>query len=73
MKRPEPEFFSSLNDFLDQLGIYLFHIESENKRLREALTKIAEKETCEQGKYNNYVEAYEGIAEFAQAALKGGE
>lgn len=44
--------------------------DAEITRLREALEKIADKETLEGDKYNSYEESWEGVARFAREALQ---
>lgn len=44
-------------------------LQKENEILREALTDIANHNTLDGDKYNNFNDAYNGVVEVAQAAI----
>lgn len=48
-------------------------LNAENERLIEDLRKIANHETLDGDKYNNYGQAYFGVVEFAAKALRGAD
>lgn len=48
-------------------------LRAENGRLIEDLRKIANHETLDGDKYNNYEQAYLGVVEFAAKALRGAD
>ena len=48
-------------------------LNAENERLIEDLRKIANHETLDGDKYNNYEQAYFGVVEFAAKALRGAD
>ncbi len=63
--------YSALVDKYDALIDKKHQLAVENKRLREALRKIASYETLDGDKYVNYQEGWYGVAEFAAKALSG--